>query len=123
MPQGQSAPGLTPPDRPFDEPPAGQGGTETAAVPYVPDDAGRSPLEDLRARHEPSLLAIEGVRGVGVGRTPAGEDALVLYIRDASVRQRVPKRVDGYPVETAITGEIDAYGPGSASGPASDLPT
>jgi hypothetical protein len=83
-------------------------------VPYNPGPAsgaaGPAALEQARARHEPTLLAIDGVRGVGLGRTPTGDDALVVYLRDASVKQRIPPQVDGYPVETVVTGEIDAYG-------------
>jgi len=91
---------------------------EEAAMPYEPDQAsgyaGQSRVEIVRARNERTLLAIDGVVGAGVGRTPIGDDAIVLYLRDASVKQRVPAQVEGYPVETTVTGEIDAY---SGTGP------
>ena len=48
--------------------------------------------------------------GVAVGRTQTGEDALVVYMRDPSVRNRLPSEVEGHPVETVVTGVIDAYG-------------
>ena len=54
-------------------------------------------------------MAIEGVRGVAVGRTPIGDDALVVYVLDESARSRVPSELEGYPVEVSVTGEIDAY--------------
>ena len=86
---------------------------EDAAIPYLPEAAsgygGQSPIETARQRHERALMAIDGVVGVGVGRTPTGDEAIVLYLRDASVKNRVPAQVEGYPVETTITGEIDAY--------------
>jgi hypothetical protein len=66
-----------------------------------------------RDRHERSLMAIEGVLGVALGMTRIGDDALIVYARDESVRRRVPSEVDGFPVEVQVTGEIDAYtGPG-----------
>lgn len=36
-------------------------------------------------------MSIEGVTGVGVGRTDIGDDAIVVYVMDASVARRVPK--------------------------------
>jgi len=91
---------------------------EEAAMPYEPDraseDTGQSQVETVRARHERMLMAIDGVMGIGVGRTPIGDDAIVLYLRDALVKQHVPTQIEGYPVETTVTGKIDAYGsPGS----------
>ena len=52
-------------------------------------------------------MAIDGVEGVSLGQTAIGGEALVVYLRDASVKRRVPSQVDGYPVETSITGQID----------------
>jgi len=83
-------------------------------MPYEPEQAsggaGQSQVESGRARNERTLMAIDGVVGVGIGRTPIGDDAIVLYLRDVSVKQRVPTQVEGYPVETTVTGEIDTYG-------------
>ena len=93
---------------------------EDAAMPYVPDEAsghavagvahaapppGR--LEAAKRRNERALMAIDGVEGVSLGQTAIGGEALVVYLRDASVKRRVPSQVDGYPVETSITGQID----------------
>lgn len=87
---------------------------EEAAMPYEPAQAsggaGQSQVEHVRARHERALMAIDGVVGVGIGRTRIGDYAIVLYLRDVSVKQRVPIQIEGYPVETTVTGEIDAYG-------------
>ncbi|MCC7596217.1 hypothetical protein IGS61_01875 [Janthinobacterium sp. FW305-129] len=85
---------------------------EDAAMPYLPDEAlvhapppGR--LEAARRRNERALMAIDGVEGVSLGQTAVGGEALVVYLRDSSVKRRVPLQVDGYPVETSITGQID----------------
>jgi|GEM_PF-2493049 hypothetical protein len=93
---------------------------EDAAMPYLPDEApgqgmgqyahavvppGR--LEAAKRRNERALMAIDGVEGVSLGQTAVGKEALVVYLRDSSVKRRVPLQVEGYPVETSITGQID----------------
>ena len=79
---------------------------------YLPDadstDTTPPAIESVRQSHERALLSIPGVTGVGIGRSPTGDDALIVYLRDASVR--VPAQLDGYSVQTMITGTIDAYG-------------
>jgi hypothetical protein len=70
--------------------------------------AGRSKLERARARHESALLQIDGVVGVGVGQTPVGDPAIVVYVREASVRKRVAKAIDGFPVQVVVSGEFHA---------------
>lgn len=97
---------------------------EDAVMPYLPDGAsdqgapgaslGQRPhalpagrLEAAKRRNERALLAIDGVEGVSLGQTAIGKEALVVYLRDPSVKRRVPMQVEGYPVETSITGQID----------------
>lgn len=62
----------------------------------------------VRDRHERTLMAIDGVMGVAIGRSPIGDDALVVYLRDASLQSKIPRELEGYPVQTVVTGEIDA---------------
>lgn len=93
---------------------------EDAAMPYFPDlpdlpgvgvageaqrQAGR--LEAARRRHERALMAIDGVEGVALGRHADGRPAIMLYVHDAGVGQRVPRQVDGFPVVASVTGQID----------------
>ena len=95
---------------------------EDAAMPYLPDEstgqgaagmlqqghlASHGRLEAAKRRNERALMAIDGVEGVCLGQTAVGKEALVVYLRDASVRRRVPLQVEGYPVEMSITGQID----------------
>lgn len=97
---------------------------EDAAMPYLPDDspapgaahmlqgqhgnpAFHGRLEAAKRRNERALMAIDGVEGVSLGQTAVGKEALVVYLRDASVKRRVPLQVEGYPVEMSITGQID----------------
>ncbi|MGE3154072.1 MAG: hypothetical protein AB7G48_18680 [Nitrospiraceae bacterium] len=79
-------------------------------MPDQSQEVGRpkATIEAVRARNEGSLMAIEGVVGIGIGRTASGDDAVVIYLRDESVRQRVPAAIEGYPLEIVVTGGIDA---------------
>lgn len=97
------------PDQPKKTPPADF--PEDAAMSYDPDAeaaAETSAIEDVRRRHERTLLDIPGVTGIGIGRSPIGDDAIVVYLRDASVGRQIPKQLEGYAVQTTVTGEIDA---------------
>lgn len=107
--------------RAFDEPPERGSAAEEAALPpeeaampYHPErgfaDAPQSGIALVRERNEQRLMAIEGVVGVAAGRTAIGDDAVVLYLTDASARSRVPSEIEGFLVETVVTGQIDAYG-------------
>ena len=82
---------------------------EQAAMPYQPaQETATSAIEVARRRHERALLAIAGVTGVAVGRTAPGDEAILVYIRDASVKALIPTQIDRFPVETQVTGEINA---------------
>ena len=99
------------------ENPPEQGTPETTeheplgAVPYFPDldQEPGSEIERIRQKHEPQLLAIEGVKGVRIGADAIGDDVIVVMLRDREVGKTVPKRLDGFPVHTEVIGEIDAY--------------
>ncbi|MGK5040759.1 hypothetical protein ACQ4WQ_10485 [Janthinobacterium sp. GB1R12] len=92
---------------------------EDAAMPYLPDEipgqgmgqytpaAPQGRLEAAKRRNERALMAIDGVEGVSLGQTAVGKEALVVYLRDSSVKRRVPLQIEGYPVETSITGQIE----------------
>jgi hypothetical protein len=54
-------------------------------------------------------MAIKGVEGVGIGNDSIGNDAIIVYVRTEDAKIRVPSSIDGYPVETIVTGIIDAY--------------
>jgi len=87
---------------------------EEAAMPYQPgpERGGEqaASIESVRARNEQRLMAIDGVMGLAIGRNKLGDDAIVVYVRDPSVKSRIPSEVEGYPVETETTGPIDALG-------------
>jgi hypothetical protein len=87
---------------------------EDAAMPYYPEEPTTanisSSLEQVQQNHEQELMAIDGVEGVGAGRSKIGNDAIIVYLRDEGAKKRIPSNIDGYPVETIITGVIDALG-------------
>lgn len=87
---------------------------EEAAMPYSPDDdaasaGASSAVERVRQSHERQLMSISGVEGVGIGRSKIGGDAIIVYLRDEGTKKLVPRSIGGYPVETIVTGTIDAY--------------
>jgi hypothetical protein len=87
---------------------------EDAVMPYDPvgdrDAHGKlSAAESIKDKHEMRLMSIEGVEGVGIGKDKLGMEVLMIYLRDESVKERVPREIEGLPVRTTITGQIDAY--------------
>jgi hypothetical protein len=84
---------------------------EEVAMPYSPESSteASSTVERVKEDHEKELMAIDGVEGVGVGRNSIGNDAIVVYLRTDDVKSRVPQTIGGYPVETRVTGNIDAF--------------
>ena len=85
---------------------------EEAAMPYEPDEAEdpvqRSRVEHIRHRYEDRLMSIEGVVGVEVASDSIGEQVIRVFLRDASSGHGVPTMLEGVPVETEVTGDIDA---------------
>ena len=71
-------------------------------VTYSPNQA----VAPERQKAEAVLKGIPGVQGVGEGRDSIGNPAWIAYIRDASVAERLPKRVGDRDVVPMTTGEI-----------------
>ncbi len=96
----------------FDEPTPERAGAEEAAMGYAPEageEGAPGGIEGALRRHERELIGTEGVEGVAVGQSPRGEPALVVYVRDPSVRRLLPASLDGFDVEVVVTGEIEAF--------------
>ncbi|HVQ37970.1 MAG TPA: hypothetical protein VMS31_10585 [Pyrinomonadaceae bacterium] len=91
----------------------GQFQYEDAAMPYSPEESATtntsSAIEHVKQDHEQELMAIDGVEGVGIGRSKIGDDAIIIYLRHEGARKHLPRSIGGYPVETILTGVIDAY--------------
>ncbi len=80
---------------------------EDAAISYEPDDAGDG-LEAALAEAERLMSHHKVVHGMGMTKTPAGEDAIVVYVEDQQALSQLPAAVRGFPVIGEITGEIRA---------------
>ncbi|HKG93529.1 MAG TPA: hypothetical protein VKA84_16595 [Gemmatimonadaceae bacterium] len=65
-------------------------------------------IDRVRARHESRLLSMDGVVGVGLGRTSAGADVILVYVRDRAACDTLPGSLDGVPIEGIVTGTIRA---------------
>ena len=84
-----------------------------AQLPPQASQAGVDAVRRVKERHEGRLLAIPGVIGVGVGvsEKAVGQAAIEVYVIQAteSLKQVLPKSLDGVEVKTIETGEIRAY--------------
>ncbi len=76
------------------------------------DDSGatlpQTEIQRALQKNEASLMAIEGVVGVGIQQDAIGDETIVVYLRDEAAKQRIPKAIDGYRLMTVVTGEFDA---------------
>lgn len=76
---------------------------DAATPPYSPESAARPTLvQGVVERHRDELLKIDGVVGVAVGRTPVGDDAVIVYVDRPTLEDRVPDEVKGYPVQIEV---------------------
>jgi hypothetical protein len=87
-----------------------------AANAQLPPQASQAAVDAVRRvkeRHEGRLLAIPGVIGAGVGvsEKAIGQAAIEVYVIQAteSLKQALPKSLDGVDVKIVETGEIHAY--------------
>jgi hypothetical protein len=71
-------------------------------VTYSPKQA----IAPERQKAEAVLREIPGVHGVGEGRDSIGNPAWIAYVQDASVAQRLPKRIGDRDVVPLTTGKI-----------------
>ena len=67
----------------------------------------RTIKEIIHANAE-ELMSTPGVIGVGEGRLEDGTPCLLVLVVELSddVRDRVPAKIEGYPVKIEVTGEI-----------------
>jgi hypothetical protein len=82
---------------------------EEAAVPYRPSEQQLTGARAAVRDHDTELLAVDGIEGVAAGQDKSGGDAIVVYVRQESVAERVPKTIEGFPVEVVVSGPITAY--------------
>jgi hypothetical protein len=79
------------------------GAPEEAAISFTPPiPQGQSAVTGVVERNRAELAKIPGVHGVSEGRTPIGDPAVRIDVEDYSVRARLPKEIEGYPVEVVV---------------------
>lgn len=63
-------------------------------------------IEEVKAKHANRLLAYPGVTSIGIGRTQAGEPALIVGLdkEQSAGNQTLPSEIEGYPVRTHVIG-------------------
>lgn len=89
--------------------PPGDVSAEDVAVPYRPSEQQMTGARAAVRNHDRELLAVDGIEGVAAGQDRSGNDAIVVYVRQESVGERVPKTIEGFPVEVVVSGPITAY--------------
>ncbi len=75
---------------------------EQASMPMSADASATSVPAVAKA------MQIAGVEGAGLGHDTDGNDVLIVYLRDAAAKSRMPSQIDGLRVEAEITGPITA---------------
>jgi hypothetical protein len=69
----------------------------------------RRDINAVLADHDQELLAMPGVVGVYVGLLPDNKTPclkIMLARKDPALARRLPRRLEGYPVVTEVTGDI-----------------
>jgi hypothetical protein len=64
----------------------------------------------LKRRHEKSLMAIDGVVAVGIGKTQQGSLGIIVSVKQdsAALREAIPSQIEDVVVEIQVTGEFKA---------------
>ena len=67
-------------------------------------------IQEVKRKHENAILKIKGVVSVGIGLNKDKQQAIIVGIENnsASLAQKIPKELEGFPVETQVIGKIDA---------------
>jgi len=70
---------------------------------------GMALVEEVKRRHEASLMKIRGVVGVGIGRKD-GKDCIRVYVEKDSpkILAALPRDLEDVPVEIVISGAFKA---------------
>lgn len=66
-------------------------------------------IEQVKEQYESDLLSINGVVGVGIGKCE-DQPCIKVYLENESpnLKKQIPKQLDGFKVDTQVTGAIQA---------------
>ena len=84
---------------------------ENAALSYNPVDDEQTATAGIQAAlaaAERRMIHRAGVKGMGMTKTPTGQDAIVVYVENEQTLSQLPSDIDGFPVIGEVTGEIRA---------------
>lgn len=73
------------------------------------DKPARRDINEVLIRHQDELMALPDVVGIAVGARGANQTPCIkvmLARRTRETEQRIPRKLDGYPVVTEVTGTI-----------------
>jgi len=70
-------------------------------------------IEAVRQRHETKLMSLDGVVGLGIGKSKSANNKLCIKVyveaKKPKLEELVPKEIEGFAVEIEEVGEIIAY--------------
>ncbi|MBD2525810.1 hypothetical protein H6G86_26090 [Nostoc sp. FACHB-133] len=66
-------------------------------------------MEQVKDQYESDLLSINGVVGVGISKCE-NKPCIKVYLENESpnLKNQIPKQLDGFKVDTQVTGAIQA---------------
>jgi len=69
----------------------------------------KQPVEQVKEQYESDLLSINGVVGVGISECD-DKPCIKVYLENESphLKKQIPKQLDGFKVDTQVTGAIQA---------------
>lgn len=70
----------------------------------------RPSIQEVKAQHAERILDLPGVVSVGIGRDAAGHEVIVIGLDRPrpETQARLPKQLEGYPVQVQFIGTVRA---------------
>jgi hypothetical protein len=72
------------------------------------DTMQKTPIKEVIKQHSTEIMSIPGVVGLYQGETDDGKPCIKVMLEKESneIEQKIPKKLDGYPVIIDVTGKI-----------------
>jgi hypothetical protein len=85
--------------------------TLLALLGSAPAGSARFTLDDVRAKHEPNLIAVQGVSAIASDKE---RNELVVFVENKKICDKIPSELDGIKVRCVETGRIQALSTAAA---------
>ena len=71
---------------------------------------GKQSIKEVIETHRDEFMALEGVEGIGQGKTDSGDPCVVIFLSQSAEQMEppLPDSLEGYPVELKVTGRFEA---------------